>query len=59
MNVDEKKLVQHCLTRWNTTFHMLQRLIDMRWPVSAVLSDEAVTKRADRYLDLGIGGGVS
>ena len=24
----------------------------MRWPVSAVLSDEQVTKRSDRYLDL-------
>ena len=46
------KLIQHCATRWNSTFHMLERLIEMRWPVSAVLSDEQVTKRSDRYLDL-------
>ena len=28
---------------------MLQRL---RWPISALLSDDNVTKRSDRYLDL-------
>ena len=30
---------------------MLERLVDIHWPVSAVLSDEQVM-RADRYLDL-------
>ena len=31
---------------------MLKRLVETRWPVSAVLSCEQVTKRKDRYLDL-------
>ena len=31
---------------------MLLRLLEMRWPVSAVLSDDSVTKRSDCYLDL-------
>ena len=31
---------------------MLQRVVEMRWPVTAVLSDETVTRRQDRYLDL-------
>ena len=35
-------------------FHneMLKRSLKLRWPVIAVLSDESVTKRSDRYLDL-------
>ena len=48
----EKKLVQECATRWNSTFYMLERLLEMRWPVSAVLSDEQITKRSDRSLHL-------
>lgn len=52
MGVDEKKLVQCCVTRWSSCYSMLSRLLEMRWPVSAVLSDESVTKRSDRYLDL-------
>ena len=31
---------------------MLKCLLKLRWPVIAVLSDESVTKRSDRYLDL-------
>ena len=31
---------------------MLERLLEARWPITAVLSDEAATKRSDRYLDL-------
>ena len=52
MNVTQKKLIQNCTTRWNSTYYMLDRLLEMRWPISAVLSDETVTKRSDRYLDL-------
>ena len=52
MNINKKKLIQHCATRWNSTFHMLKCLNEMRWPVTAVLSDETVTKRSDRNLDL-------
>jgi len=52
MQIREKKLVQEVATRWNSSFYMLERLLEMRWPVSAVLSDERVTKRSDRCLDL-------
>lgn len=52
MNVDEKKLIQSSATRWNSTYYMLDRLVEQRWPVVAVLSDESVTKRSDRHLDL-------
>ena len=52
MNLPEKKLKQDISTRWNSTFYMIQRLLEARWPVVAVLSDESVTKRSDRFLDL-------
>lgn len=31
-------------------FHMLERLIEMRWPVSAVLSDESVAEELFKIL---------
>ena len=31
---------------------MLDRLVKLHWPVTAVLSDETVTKRSDQFLDL-------
>ena len=49
---DQKKLIQSCATRWNSCYEMLLKLLEMRWPVSAVLSDDSVTKRSDRYLNL-------
>ena len=52
MNIDQKKLIQSCATRWNSIYYMLDRLIEMRWPIASVLSDENITKRSDRYLDL-------
>lgn len=52
MELSEHKLIQDCDTRWNSTYYMLKRLVEMRWPVSAVLSCERVTRRSDRYLDL-------
>ena len=32
--------------------HMIKTVIANRWPISAVLGDEQVTKREDRNLDL-------
>ena len=52
MSMPVKKLIQDCATRWNSTYYLLQRIVETRWPISAVLSDERVTKRSDRFLDL-------
>jgi len=52
MNITAKKLINSCPTRWNSTYEMLQRVLKLRWPVTAVLSDDTITKRSDRYLDL-------
>ena len=52
MNITSKKLINSCPTRWNSTYEMLQRVLKLRWPITAVLSDDTTTKRSDRYLDL-------
>ena len=39
------KLQQDCPTRWNSQFYMTKKLLQCKWPVSTVLSDETVTKR--------------
>jgi BED zinc finger len=44
MNIQRKKLMSHCKTRWNSAFDMLQRLQENRWAVSAVLADVTITK---------------
>ena len=43
MSMPVKKLVQDCATKWNSTYYLLERIIETRWPISAVLSDEKVT----------------
>ena len=46
-------LVQDVETRWNSTYALMCRLIQLRIPVLAVLADDSLTKVADRYsLDL-------
>lgn len=52
MNVPTRKLKQECVTRWNSTLNMIKTVLESRWPISAVLGDEEVTKRDDRNLDL-------
>ena len=44
MNIPLLKVAQECVTKWNSSFYMLQRLLHLRWPISAVLSDETATK---------------
>ncbi|KAI2660035.1 E3 SUMO-protein ligase ZBED1 [Labeo rohita] len=51
-NVPLHKLVQDVVTRWNSVYLMLDRLIEQKGPVSAVLTDESVSKRSDRDLEL-------
>ncbi|KAL0188430.1 hypothetical protein M9458_015529, partial [Cirrhinus mrigala] len=51
-NVAQHKLIQDVATRWNSTYEMLNRLVEQRWPVTAVLSDPSITKKGDRTLDL-------
>ncbi|KAK1896513.1 Zinc finger BED domain containing protein 1 [Dissostichus eleginoides] len=51
-NVAEHKLIQDVSTRWNSTYSMLERLLEHRCPVTAVLSEPGTTHRSDRDLDL-------
>ena len=44
MSLPIKKLMLHSKTRWNSAFDMLQRLLEKRWAVSAVLADPRSTK---------------
>ena len=47
------KLIQHVKTRWNSVYDMFERLVQLRWPVTAVLSDRGYTKPADaKTLDM-------
>ncbi|XP_020315982.1 zinc finger BED domain-containing protein 1-like [Oncorhynchus kisutch] len=53
----EQKVVEHVLIqdvsmRWNSSQTMLARLIEQRWPVTAVLSDPNYTGENERNLDL-------
>ncbi len=52
MNTTEHKLIQDVSTRWNSTFFMLERLLEQCWPIMATLSDPEVTPRGKHYFDL-------
>ena len=45
-----KKLIQDCPTRWNSTFYMVECLMELRWPIS--VSDDSVTRVSDKGLNL-------
>ena len=40
MGISVKKLVQDCATQWNSTYYLLEGIVETRWPFSAVLSDK-------------------
>ena len=47
------KLIQFCKTRWNSVYDMFQRVVELRWPVTAVLSDRNIVKLTDaKTLDM-------
>lgn len=52
MGAPEHKLVQDVSTRWNSTYYMVSRLLEQRWPITATLSDPSITQRAKQSLDL-------
>ncbi|KAK9973178.1 hypothetical protein ABG768_023921, partial [Culter alburnus] len=43
MNTPQHKLIQDVTTQWNSTYFMLERLLEQRWPITAMLSDSEVT----------------
>uniref|UniRef100_A0A669DR08 Uncharacterized protein n=1 Tax=Oreochromis niloticus TaxID=8128 RepID=A0A669DR08_ORENI len=52
MGTAEHKLIQDVAVRWNSSYYMIERLLEQRWPVVATLSDPEVTQRGKQYLDL-------
>ena len=52
MRVEQHQLIQDVKTRWNSTYYMIEHLIEQRWPLTAVMSDSTITKSGDRNLDL-------
>uniref|UniRef100_H2ZWK5 HAT C-terminal dimerisation domain-containing protein n=1 Tax=Latimeria chalumnae TaxID=7897 RepID=H2ZWK5_LATCH len=52
-NQQQMAVPQHSLKQgWNNTLHVVTRLLEQRWPVTAVLSDSTMTAKHQRYLDL-------
>nr|XP_054604938.1 E3 SUMO-protein ligase ZBED1-like [Nothobranchius furzeri] len=52
MGTAEHKLIQDVAVRWNSSYYMIEGLLEQRWPVVATLSDPEVTQRGKQYLDL-------
>ncbi|KAJ8394725.1 hypothetical protein AAFF_G00043250 [Aldrovandia affinis] len=48
----EHRLIHDVSTRWNSIYHMTDRLLEQWWPVTATGSDPEVTPRGKCYFDL-------
>ena len=51
MGTKQHAMIQDVSTRWNSTFYMMERLLEQRWPLTATLSDPDL-KGKKNYLDL-------
>ena len=52
MQAEPHQLTQDVTTRWDSTYFLIERLLEKRWPITAVFSDSSVTKSGDHSLDL-------
>ncbi|XP_067283546.1 E3 SUMO-protein ligase ZBED1-like [Pseudorasbora parva] len=52
MGTVEHKLIHDVAVRWNSSYHMIERLLEQQWPVVATLSDPEITQRGKHHLDL-------
>jgi len=52
MSTAQHKLSQDVAVTWNSSYYMIKRLLEWRWPVTATLSDPEVTNAAKHYLDI-------
>ena len=43
-------LIQDVSIQWNGTYFTIEHLTEQRWPLTAVFSDNSVTKRSNQYL---------
>ena len=50
MRVDQHQLIQDVKTRWNSTYFMIEHLIEQRWPITAVSADINTTKSSNSQL---------
>lgn len=40
-----KKLVQNCVTRWNSTYQMLERIVELKGPICELLSEQGMAEK--------------
>ena len=52
MRIEPHQLILDVSMQWNSTYYMIDRLVEQSWTITAVLSDHTVTKVSERYLDL-------
>lgn len=46
LNVKDHKLIQHVKTRWNSCYHMLQRIVEQKVCIAAVFNDRSIVSQS-------------